>query len=536
MRARNSYLLAVLSGILLLLSLPPFKFGMVLGWFAFVPVLIALFYQTSTKGMMRLARIVGLGAIPLVIGFAWWVPDMLAYYANLGKLFWLWFIIGLALAFFIGIESHGQYVKGYWKPKHLAAEQLQYLPSGLQIFIIPLVFTGVEFLIMNIPGVMQVGAVVGFWSVAKTQWANPPILKLASFTGMYGVTFLVLLVNCGIAWGIVQYRDARRISKTAIGALAVFVLILSLGWITLPPPGQGDTNAAIIQVSRNEEDLPGQYVSLSEESLKYDPQIVIWPALVLEDFWVEPYSDFAQNHNLYLVSFGEKGNAVVSPTGEIGYHSMGYHFGTIPQRIRDEGIRGLFFPEVQGIDTELGTVAILDCIETGSTLPARDLANKGAQFLVIQTGSPNAYAFSWMLGTNAIYRAAEHHMFTACVVGDYAGSMLIDPYGRVIDDIASEPEIVAGKVSFTIERTFYTKYGDIFGWTITGLLILLIGYNLYLKRKSPFKYCVDCLMQLPKDSETCEHCGASQKKPPLWKRILFHEYYEHVGRSKKPKK
>jgi apolipoprotein N-acyltransferase len=517
--------------------LPPFKLGAVLGWFALVPVLIAIFYQTSTKRIVRLARIVGLGAVPLAIGFAWWVPDMLAYFANLGGLFWLWFIIGLALAFVIGVEIYGQYTEAYWKPKDLGAKQLQYLPSGLQIFIIPLVCTAIEFLIMNIPGVMQIGAVAGFWSIAKTQWANSPILRLASFTGMYGVTFLVLLVNCAIAWGIMQYRHARRISKAAIGAVAVFILILSLGWITLPAPEQADTTAAIIQVSRNEQGLPEKYLSFSEESLEYGPEIIIWPALVLEEFWVEPYSYFAQDHDLHLVSFSERGgNAVVSPTGEIGIHNMGYHFGTIAQRIRDAGVRGLFFPAVHGIDTELGTIALLDCIETGSTLPARDLANKGAQFLVVQTGSPNVYPFSWMLGTNAIYRAAEQHMFTACVVGDYAGSLLIDPYGRVIDDTAPEPEIVVGKISFTNQRTFYTKYGDIFGWTVVGLLILTIGYNRYLKRKSPFKYCEHCLVQIPKDGETCEHCGASQKKPPLWKRILLHEYYEHAGRSKKPKK
>ena len=41
--------------------------------------------------------------------------------------------------------------------------------------------------------------------------------------------------------------------------------------------------------------------------------------------------------------------------------------------------------------------------------------------------------------------------------------MLIDPYGRVIGDIAPESEIVAGKITFTDERTFYSKYGDIFG-------------------------------------------------------------------------
>jgi len=40
MRARNSYLLALLSGALLMLSYPPFKFGEFLAWVALVPLLI----------------------------------------------------------------------------------------------------------------------------------------------------------------------------------------------------------------------------------------------------------------------------------------------------------------------------------------------------------------------------------------------------------------------------------------------------------------------------------------------------------------
>jgi len=61
----------------------------------------------------------------------------------------------------------------------------------------------IEFLLMNLPGVMRFTGVWGFWSIAKTHWLNPEILHLASFTGMYGVTFLILLVNCAIAYGII---------------------------------------------------------------------------------------------------------------------------------------------------------------------------------------------------------------------------------------------------------------------------------------------------------------------------------------------
>jgi len=510
MRARNSYLLAVLSGVLILLSLPPFKFGGFLGWFAFVPILIALFYETRAKRMDRLAKVAGFGSLPIFLWFAWWIPDLLSL-AHLEHLFWLWFVIGLALAIAMSIWFYGDYIKDYWKPKSMPSKSMSYLPFGLELVVLPLMWTGIEFLALNIPGVMRIGGTFGFWSVAKTQWLNPPILKLASFTGMYGITFLVLLVNCAIAYGIIHYREARQISKTAIGVLVILALIFSYGFATLPPQKQGNITAAIIQASQETENLPQHYLALSEKSLDYDPQFIIWPALIMKGLVVEPYSDFAQANNVYLVGFGEEGNAVVSPNGDIGYHTLDYHFMSIPRYITDGNIKGLFFPQIQGIDTELGMVGIVDCIESGSTLPTKDLVSKGVQFLVVPTGSPNAYVFSWALGTNAIYRAAEHHIFVACVIGDYAGSMLIDPYGRIIDDIAPEAEIVAGEIALTNERTFYSKYGDIFGWTITGLFILLIGYNQYLKRRSPYAFCKKCRAQMEKGTKVCPNCGKKRK-------------------------
>ena len=510
MRARNSYLLAALSGVLLLLSLPPFKFGGFLAWVAFVPILIVLFYETQAKRLERLVKIFGLGSLPMFLFAAWWLPEMLSL-AHLEHLFWLWFVLGLAFAVAMAIWFYGDYIKDYWKPKCLSSKSLSYLPSGLQLVALPLMWTGMEFLAMNLPGVMRIGGAFGFWSVAKTQWLNPPILKLASFTGMYGVTLLVLLVNCAIVYGIIHYRETRRISKAAIGVLVIFAIIFASGFATIPPQKQGSVTTTIIQAPQETENLSQHYLNLSEKALKYEPKLIIWPALIMRGLVVDPYSDFAQAHNVYLVGFGERGIGVVSPRGDIGYHTMDYHIVTVPQQIGQGDIKSLFFPEIQGIDTEFGMVGIVDCIESGSTLPTKDLVSKGVQFLIVPTGSPNAYVFSWVLGTNAIYRAAEHRMFVACVIGDYAGSMLIDPYGRIIDDIAPEPEIVAGEIAFIEERTFYSRYGDIFGWTIAGLFIALIGYNLYLKWRSPYAFCRKCRAQMQKGTEICPECGKKQK-------------------------
>ena len=114
-------------------------------------------------------------------------------------------------------------------------------------------------------------------------------------------------------------------------------------------------------------------------------------------------------------------------------------------------------------------------------------------------------------------------MFTVEVIGDWNASMIIDPYGRILEDIAPEPEIVVGKISFTDERTFYTKYGDVFGWSIVSLTLALVVYDLHLGRKSPFKFCINknCMTNIKKEAETCDKCGKSQKKRPLWQRILW---------------
>lgn len=512
MSRKVSYGLAALSGVLLLLSLPLFKFGGFLAWVALVPLLIAIYYQPQVRSIGRLANIAGLGFLPVLIWFAPWLRDLLSReITSIAGLAWPGFILGgfLALVIAMGIMET---FSDHWRPKHLPSKSSQYFlkrHSGLQIFVLPIAWTAIEFLFMNVPGVMRIGGGFGFFSIAKTQWLTPPILQLASFTGMYGVTFLILLVNCAIAYGIVHYQETRRISKQVVAVLLVFVLVLAYGLISVPERVEGDINVAIIQTPLTEgENLPDTYRSLTEKSLKYEPRIVMWPASTSGKLSVETFVDLSKEQQIYLAD----GDALVYPDGKIEHHNFGYHFISLPEQISSGDIYHVFFPEIHGFDTDLGKVGVTDCIESASTLPTNDLVKQGVEFLIVPTGSPNDYLFSWVLGSNAIYRAVEHRIYAASVIGNYTGSMIIDPYGRIIDDIAPEQEIVAGKIAFTDERTFYSKYGDIFGWLIAGLAIILWGYDFYLKRKSPFTYCTGCRAQIPKGSKGCPQCGKGAKK------------------------
>ena len=214
------------------------------------------------------------------------------------------------------------------------------------------------------------------------------------------------------------------------------------------------------------------------------------------------------------------GYGVVRPDGSVAADNFGYHIFTIPRDIMAGDIKRLFFPEVYSLTTDLGEIGVADCMESGSTLPTVARVRKGMQFLVVPTGSPNTYVFSWVLGTSAIYRAVEHRIFAVEVIGDHDSSMIIDPYGRIVDDIAAEPEMVVGKISFTNERTFYTKYGDIFGCSIVGLALVLVSYNAYLQRKKPLKYCLNdnCRAEVEKDAKPAISVERAKRDDPLGKK------------------
>ena len=518
MRARNSYLLALLSGILTLLSVPPFTFGTFLAWIALVPLLVAVYYETRQKSISRLIWIASLGALPLTIWFAWWIPDLLSIFSPFNPI-WLQYVIfvaGLLIAVFVVMEFWGEYLESFYRPKSIPSKSLSYLPAGLAIFAVPFLWTGLEFIYLNIPGLMRLTQLFGLMSIAKTQWANPAVLWVASFTGMYGITFLVVLVNCMIAYAVVHYSETKRVFKPALIVICALVAIVSYGLVSTPHGVEGDITVAVIQKPPSGGSTADDYVSLSEKALKYDPQIIVWPALMIDGLDLSKGQSLIQDHKIYLMGLPSEGQqfgyGVMSPDGSVSVDNLGYHFGSIPQYIMAKDIKGLFFPEVYGLDTDLGVIGVVDCIESGSALPTRERVRDGVQLLIVPTGSPNCRVFSWALGTSAIYRAAEHRIFAVEVIGDRDASMIIDPYGRLVEDTAPEPEIVAGKIAFTDERTFYSKYGDIFGLTIVGLFMVLLSYNFYLKRKSPYAFCRECRAQIGKGAKVCPQCGKQQKQ------------------------
>ena len=76
---------------------------------------------------------------------------------------------------------------------------------------------------------------------------------------------------------------------------------------------------------------------------------------------------------------------------------------------------------------------------------------------------------------NGVFRAVENRMTFG--LGTVNGlSMVIDPYGRITAEAAiNQRSIVVGETFAVSQETFYTRYGDVFGWLMVAMLFVLIG-------------------------------------------------------------
>lgn len=117
----------------------------------------------------------------------------------------------------------------------------------------PVLWVSAEFLRGN------AGPLAHPWAfVAHTQYQNLPLIQVASLTGAYGVSFLVVLVGAAVAQAVLD----RRLGPGFLVALAALLAVAALGLVGLSrgTPGKG------IPVTVIQGDIP--------QDLKWDPERV----------------------------------------------------------------------------------------------------------------------------------------------------------------------------------------------------------------------------------------------------------------------
>lgn len=216
----------ILSGILLILAYPPYDLEFLI-WIALIPLLWFLaLRQTSLKKAFIGGSLTGI----LFFGklFSWIFAT--APFEWLGMaikekiiiifilLIVLWIIQTVFLGLFFGAFS--------WAIKKLV------LPSGVSLLIIPALWIVLEYLRAWGFGIFWLGkeSLLGpHWTLGNLAYAlhnNPTLIQVADIAGIYGISFLVVLVNA-ILFLIAYSIGMRPLKKQKSILVLVIVLILA---------------------------------------------------------------------------------------------------------------------------------------------------------------------------------------------------------------------------------------------------------------------------------------------------------------------
>ncbi|RZB36153.1 MAG: apolipoprotein N-acyltransferase [Desulfobacteraceae bacterium Eth-SRB2] len=263
----------VLSGVLLVLAFPSHNLGW-LAWVALVPLLVAISGKRPGHGFL-MSYLCGFVFFP---GIFYWILQISGYrYLHhgilalyLGAYFGIW---GLVFAF---ISKHWGVVPA--------------------LFTAPFAWVSLEFIRSNFSFLALPWALL-----AHTQYQYPLIIQIASLSGIYGISFLIVLVNSAIAaitlFLIHRFKDNPLPSYPIIsgkGAILIVVtaalsvtLALSYGFKAIARPIMDDSiKVSVVQGNIDQvkkwdrkygEFIMQTYDELTRMASKDRPALIVWP-------------------------------------------------------------------------------------------------------------------------------------------------------------------------------------------------------------------------------------------------------------------
>ena len=208
---KRDILLSLLSGILLILSFPFFDLEF-LAWFALVP----LFFSVEGKGLRRSFELGFLTAIIAFLGILYWIIVAVHTYGNVPLI-----PSGLILLLLVG------YLSLFIGAFTLLTRLIQ-IRSGLQtILFTPLLWVALEYL--------RSFLLTGFpWAnLGYSQYLNLPFIQMADVTGVYGPSFVILLVNATLFGVFRQWSKRTFPVKEVIFTAIVLLGILIYGYLRM---------------------------------------------------------------------------------------------------------------------------------------------------------------------------------------------------------------------------------------------------------------------------------------------------------------
>lgn len=485
-------LLAISSGALLSLSFPGFNLGF-FAYLAFIPLFFSLKNCTKKRAF----------ALSYLCGFVFFGITI----------FWLrhvsfpgYILLILTLSIFFGL--FGFFIR-------LTAYNRQF-----NIFLLPVFWVVLEYVRSNF--------FTGFgWALlGHSQYLTLPAIQIADITGVYGVSFMIIIVNLAL-YNLLFKRDKTALFSV-VAAIFVTGAIFGYGFLKLNDNKTPDKHLTVSLIQGNipqdakwdpshKDIILDTYSHLTREAGKKGGDLIIWPETALPGFIEEKelsnvVEELAKEVDLPLLIGAPTYNRLtrviynsaflISREGMLLERHDKLHlvpFGEyIPFAEYFDFLR-------EYIDKPIGNFAkgdkytvfqlengakfgVLICFEDIFSELAREFALKDADFIINITND------AWFMKTAAPYQHAQSSVFRAvenkiAVVraANTGLSCFIDKYGKITDsvNINNEEIFVAGhktkKIEISKNRSFYSRFGDIFVFVLT-MLLLIYGVRAWRKR------------------------------------------------------
>ena len=520
----NAWVLACVSGVLQVLIFPRPAFY-ILSWVALAPLIYAILRcreQDATLVLDDGGQFLGPATA--------WQGFLLGYVSGviwyLGSNYWIFYVMhvygGISVPMSVVLQlMYALYLALYHGLFGLLLALIAARRNGFSLRA--LVFTPFVWIAVELARTY----VTGFpWDLlGTTQIDNIPLSRVATVTGVYGISFEIVLVNTAVAAAFLVPREGRRVLLAASLAAAV---ALHAGTLVHPPPVPVTQGATLVQANvpiLDSGDWTPEYetqtldslaaLSVRPESSAPDTTgLIVWPESPAPFFATDLHvrhtlAEVARHTDSYIIAgtlgiehAGDPARqpdiynsaSVIAPSGAWTARYDKIHLVPFGEYVPFERM----FSFASGLTRQIGTfargqsrqplqlgtakVGAFICYEAIFPDEVRQFAKNGADVFVniSNDGWYGEGGAPWQHLNQARMRSVENHRWLLRDTNTGI-TAVIDPYGRVVDE-APRNQRTQLQAAYSLEHgtTFYTRHGDWFPLlcaiiTLLGLLLRMVA-------------------------------------------------------------
>lgn len=348
--------------------------------------------------------------------------------------------------------------------------------AGFAVLALPAGWAAVEFLLA------VAGPFGAWWSIAYSQADLLPLIQTASLTGVWGLTFLMLLPASAIAvLCAAEITRAQRLRTTAVVSAGVAALFAFGCWRLAATPETDTVAVGLVAVRQPPEYVPvdsaagremvSRVVREIEQLADRGAEVVVLP----EKSWraddatlallAEPLTEVSRRRDVHVVAGlilttgGASYNAAIEFPSGVRYAK---HF-LIPG-LEDEHRPGTQWQQVPGRPWALAICYDLDHPDL-----VRANQRRGARLLLAP-----ALDFTddyWLHSRMAVLRGVEFGLGVARAP-QLGESVASDSRGRVLASARTDVGVtrtVFARIPLTEAATVYARFGNWFGWVCVAM-------------------------------------------------------------------